>query len=54
MRAGGGVGVVTGWKLVPDVMTMYNLEIQKWGINDTPHPWDPNTGLSSPSAPGGP
>jgi RHS repeat-associated protein len=27
VRAGGGVGVITGWKLVPGVMTMYNLEV---------------------------
>jgi RHS repeat-associated protein len=29
-------------------------QIRNGGINDTPKPWDPNTGLSSPSAPGGP
>jgi RHS repeat-associated protein len=28
LRADGGVGVVTGWKLVPGVQTMYNLEVQ--------------------------
>ena len=27
VRASGGVGVITGWKLVPGVMTMYNLEV---------------------------
>ena len=27
VRAGGGVGAITGWKLVLGVMTMYNLEV---------------------------
>jgi Pretoxin HINT domain len=27
VRAGGGVGVIIGWKLVPGAMTMYNLEV---------------------------
>ncbi|HEU5378291.1 MAG TPA: RHS repeat-associated core domain-containing protein [Ktedonobacteraceae bacterium] len=29
LRADGSVGVVTGWKLVPGVQTMYNLEVQQ-------------------------
>ena len=31
-----------------------NGQIRNGGINDTPRPWNPNTGLSSPSAPSGP
>jgi len=27
LRADGSVGVITGWKVVPGVQTMYNLEV---------------------------
>lgn len=50
LRADGGVGVITGWKRVPGVKTMYNLEVAhdhtftvgtgQWVVHNTCNPTD--------------